>query len=1033
MIKGEAMPIRFIYLLLTLFGAMACKHFVNDLDEAKLDCGKGLISDSSDHKIFRVFLQSGQQLQKDDFRVKNIGRDASENYTMTERGCLQVPLDGTWLIHSKDKSEYFILDTSKHETYEKIALSKAEDTLPTIQCPNQNVLRGDFGISLFLGADESQDLPYLFYSISTQEPAQQNLTTEPSSRRAIGNDKIFSNLKDGQYKIRISYEDILNEKKDDLTCDITIDSHPPVVMPKYEVISVGLRDKPAYDLISRDQLIRFGAEENENPIEIYYCFLNIQETNLSTPTNDTVCPKESVRITKLNEAVSPPDNQGIWELRSQAKDEAGNLSEWATPKVFAYVDTNIQRTILENGKPERLSFLWDNGLGLLTLVKQALSDYNLWKSTKTDIEKKLSSHGLLSSLYAAYIGYNLNGTVIAAPSKIDTVLLNKAGDTLFAGAHSGEVYKIDVRSGKIVGTFIEHHSGIGDMKLSSDESRLVISSFDSKTSIVEPTSMSLISRIHCCKGEFPKLAISPVDSTIVTSSWDNRVNIWSMGGDHIRTISSETSSDFHSDVIMGLGISSDGKVIYTASWDGTTKHWDLATGNFILQNEKKHTNGINSLSRIAENNTIASGSKDGSVLIHDAATGKFLRQTVIGSAINSLAGSTEGTLVVGAQDSSIRILDSLTGKEKQPPSKVEAFNMGSVSASSDGLVVASTTFSALIRIWNSSNLNFFTKTLRGHNTDSSIRTLLFKKNNGKLYSGASDGKIVRWDLEKMLADKSASAHSDTVYEIQEMKSGLVSFSKDKTIKTWSDDLENPQNIPNQSPDEWKYTGCYLEKLESLIYGTWNGRLAKIELPSSKDLLLNSSIGWVKVKCDDELAKVLVGTRAGSLIVYDSERLEKIRTLRGYSEAITGLALDPRDQKVFASLYDGNLSIKSLADDSSSTIRISNNILWDVKFDPNSQAILVGSNEGVLQIWNAETKSLLGFPIKAHSKALRTIAFSNDRTKIFTGSDDGTVKIWNIPLTSSPEVLKKIICDWIAPFRGESWFRNADGTTPSLCE
>jgi WD40 repeat protein len=70
-------------------------------------------------------------------------------------------------------------------------------------------------------------------------------------------------------------------------------------------------------------------------------------------------------------------------------------------------------------------------------------------------------------------------------------------------------------------------------------------------------------------------------------------------------------------------------------------------------------------------------------------------------------------------------------------------------------------------------------------------------------------------------------------------------------------------------------------------------------------------------------------------------------------------------------------------------------VWGVAYSPNGRHIISGCYDGTIRIWDAETGAAIGKPIEAHEKPVWSVAFSPNGRHIISGSDDGTIQIWDV--------------------------------------
>src|SRR5262249_43125219 len=91
----------------------------------------------------------------------------------------------------------------------------------------------------------------------------------------------------------------------------------------------------------------------------------------------------------------------------------------------------------------------------------------------------------------------------------------------------------------------------------------------------------------------------------------------------------------HSNFVMSIAFSPDGKTLVSGSWDQTVKLWDVATGA-ELRTFKGHSAYIDTVAFSSDGTTLASGSQDKTIKLWDASTGKELHTLRDADSVSSL-------------------------------------------------------------------------------------------------------------------------------------------------------------------------------------------------------------------------------------------------------------------------------------------------------------------------------------------------------------------------------------------------------------
>lgn len=131
-----------------------------------------------------------------------------------------------------------------------------------------------------------------------------------------------------------------------------------------------------------------------------------------------------------------------------------------------------------------------------------------------------------------------------------------------------------------------------------------------------------------------------------------------------RLVSTFVRQANHTTRSYSVAFSRDGKILASASWDGTIKLWDTAQGH-ELRTMAGHGWGVYKAEFGPDGKQLASASRDGTVKIWDVTTGLNTRTLVADSlAVKSVAWSPDARLLASSgNDGVIKLWDAASGQE----------------------------------------------------------------------------------------------------------------------------------------------------------------------------------------------------------------------------------------------------------------------------------------------------------------------------------------------------------------------------------
>ena len=252
-----------------------------------------------------------------------------------------------------------------------------------------------------------------------------------------------------------------------------------------------------------------------------------------------------------------------------------------------------------------------------------------------------------------------------------------------------------------------------------------------------------------CMYRASALAYSPDSKALAIAGVTPTGNDWSVTIRGVFSSELDTVLRGHTDKVVELAFTPDGKTFASASLDGTVCLWD--TSDYHLRMVVRGPGPFHCLAFEAGGRTFLTGGSDGKLRRWDAATGRELT-TVLArrAAIHRLAitpdGKTLATWEIG--EFPVRLWNAATGASRGTASGHTGF-VQALAFARDGEILASAGLDGTVHLWDVATGREKARLRRSDPT--AIHSLAFAPDGKVLAVGESGATLTFWDVPRSLA------------------------------------------------------------------------------------------------------------------------------------------------------------------------------------------------------------------------------------------------------------------------------------------